>query len=221
MFGIKRAKIIYTSLAVAMALGSPFTFAAEGERTITLQEDVAKAELIRINIPAGDVDITGTTGSSVTAVVTAVCQQENRDSCNQFIKELGWAKKVGDVTELGLAPAGITKYDHVTMKVKIAVPNDKKLEVNLSAGELRITDTSACVIADVNAGELNINLKESQLASAELTAKVGDVKLSTTKGTTQGERSLLVGANLKWDKGTGTCHLKANVLAGEVHLTLK
>lgn len=221
MLSINYQKIICTSLTFASLFGSALAFAAEGERTVTLQEDVAKAELIRIHIPAGDVDITGTTGSNLTAVVTAICQQENRDSCNQFIKELSWAKKVGDVTELGLTPAGITKYDHVTIKVKIAAPNDTKLEVNLSAGELRITDTSACVMADVNAGELNLNLKESQLASAELNAKVGDVKLSTAKGTTEGDRSLLVGANLKWDKGTGACHLKANVLAGEVHLTLK
>jgi len=213
-------KIIRHIFTFAAMCSSTMAFAVDGERTVSLQQDVSKAELIRINVPAGDVEITGTTGSDVTAIVTVVCQQENRDNCNQLIKELGWAKKTGNLTELGLAPAGITHYDHVTIKVKIAVPNDKKLEVNLSAGELRINDTSACLTANVNAGEVNINLKQTQLASAELTAKVGDATLTTAKNTIAGERSLLVGANLKWDKGTGACHLKADVLAGEAHLTL-
>jgi hypothetical protein len=156
--------------------------------------------------------------------VKASCQQEKRDKCLELLKELGWSKKTGNVTEFGLSPSGITRYDHVTIKVKFGVPKDKKLEVNLSAGELRIAETSACLTADVNAGEINIKLKESQLASAELSAKVGDVKLVTAKGDRiEGERSLLVGASLDW-KGAGTnigaCHTKASVLAGEAQLVL-
>jgi hypothetical protein len=156
--------------------------------------------------------------------VKASCQQEKRDKCLELLKELGWSKKTGNITEFGLSPSGITRYDHVTLKVKFGVPKDKKLEVNLTAGELRVEGTSACLTANVNAGEINIKLKESQLASAELRAKVGDAKLVTAKGETiEGERSLLVGASLDW-KGSGTnkgaCHIKASVLAGEAQLIL-
>jgi hypothetical protein len=224
MFSISRNKIVYSALTLAVAFNSAMAFATEGERTITLQEDVAGAELIRLNVPAGDVEITGTTGNNLTAVVTATCQKEKQENCYQVLKDLAWSKKTGSVTELDLAPASITRYDHVTIKVKFGVPKDKKLEVNLSAGELRIAETSACLTADVNAGEINIKLKESQLASAELSAKVGDVKLVTAKGDRiEGERSLLVGASLDW-KGAGTnigaCHTKASVLAGEAQLVL-
>lgn len=221
MFSISRNTIICSTLTLATAFSSALAFATEGERTITLQDDVSKAELIRLNVPAGDVEITGTTGNSLTAVVTAVCQQENQKNCYQVLKELSWSKKTGSITEFGLTPAGITRYDHVTIKVKLGVPKDKKLEVNLSAGELRIEGTSGCLTANVNAGEIKINLKESQLASAELHAKVGDVKLITPKDETiEGDRSLLVGASLEWKKGTGTCRIKASVLAGEAQLVL-
>jgi hypothetical protein len=215
-----RNKIMSSTLLLAMALSS-VAFAADGERTVTLQEDISQAELIKLNVPAGDVEITGTTGNSLTAVVTAVCRPEKQKNCNQLLKDLDWSKKNGSIAEFGLSPSGITRYDDVTVKVKFSVPKDKKLEVNLSAGELRIDGTSACLTAEVNAGELNIKLKDSQLGSAELTAKVGDVKLITAKGDAiEGERSLLVGAHLDWSKGGGSCHTKASVLAGEVQLMI-
>ncbi len=219
MFSISRNTIIGSTFSL-LAVLSAAALATEGERNITWQEDVASAELIRLNVPVGDVEITGTTGTSVTAVVKASCEKEKRENCLQLIKELGWSKKTGNVTEFGLSPSGIMRYDHVSIGVKLSVPKDKKLEVNLSAGELRIAGTSACLTADVNAGEINIKLKEDQLASAQLSAKVGDVKLVTAKGDTiEGERSLLVGASLEW-KGTGACYTKASVLAGEAHLVL-
>jgi hypothetical protein len=166
------------------------------------------------------VEIAGITGNSVTAVVTATCQKGSRENCYQVLKDLAWSKETGNIAEFGLSPASINRYDHVTIKVKFGVPKDKKLEVNLSAGELRIAGTSACLTANVNAGELSIKFKESQLASAELSTKVGDAKLVTAKGETiEGERSLLVGASLDW-KGTGTCHTKASVLAGEAQMIL-
>ncbi|WP_189420366.1 DUF4097 family beta strand repeat-containing protein [Cellvibrio zantedeschiae] len=220
MFSMSRNKIVYSALTLAVAFNSAMAFAAEGERTVTLQEDIAQAELLRLEIPAGDVEIIGTAGTGLTAVVTVVCQKENQENCYKLIKELGWSKKTGTVTELSLSPAGITRYDHITLKVKIGVPKDKKLDVNLSAGELRISDTSACLTAEVNAGELNIRLKENQFASAELSAKVGDAHvISPTGEKIEGDRSLLVGANASW-KGTGSCQTKASVLAGEVQLRL-
>lgn len=220
MFSMSRSKIVYSALTLAMAFNSALTFAKDGERNITLQEDVAGAELIRLNVPAGDVEITGTTGNNLTAVVTATCQKEKQENCYQVLKDLAWSKKTGSVTELDLAPTSITRYDHVTIKVKFGVPKDKKLEVNLSAGELHIDGTSACLTANVNAGELNIKLKENQFATAELSAKVGDAKVVNAKGEAiEGDRSLLVGANLTW-RGTGSCYTKANVLAGEAQLIL-
>lgn len=220
MFSISRNTIMCSTLSLLAVFSSAGALATDGERTITLQENVSGAELIKLNVSAGDVEITGTTGTGVTAVVTATCQKEKRENCIQLLKELGWSKKARNVAEFGLSPSGITRYDNVTIKVKFGVPKDKKLEVNLTAGELRIEGTSACLTANVNAGEVNIKLKESQLASAELSAKVGDVKLVTAKGDRmEGERSLLVGASLDW-KGTGTCHTKASVLAGEAQLIL-
>ena len=224
MFSISRNTIMCSTLSLLAAFSSAGALATDGERTVTLQEDVSGAELIKLNVSAGDVEITGTTGTSVTAVVTATCQKEKRENCYQLLKELGWSKKTGSIAEFDLSPSGITRYDHVTLKVKFGVPKDKKLEVNLSAGELRIAETSACLTANVNAGELSIKLKESQLASAELNAKVGDAKLVTAKGEIiEGERSMLVGASVDWkgaDTNIGACHTKASVLAGEVQIVL-
>lgn len=216
-----RQTIIYTSLTLLSAFSSVAVFATEVERQVTLQEDVARAELIRLNVSAGEVTITGTSGNTVTAEVTATCQEENKAACQKLLKELDWAKKTGSTTELILAPANINRYNHISVKVKLAVPRDKNLEVSLSAGELNIEGTSACVTAEVNAGEINITLPEKQLASASLSTGVGDVNLKTAKGESMsGERSLLVGAKLDW-KGNGICHAKVSVLTGEANLVLQ
>ncbi|RYZ93810.1 MAG: hypothetical protein EOO68_21395 [Moraxellaceae bacterium] len=210
--------ITRSALITVVALTSATTFANDGEKTITLQDDVTKAELVRLNISAGDVEVKGNTGNSITAVVTAVCQQENRDNCVQMLKELGWSKKSGAVTELSLIPATINRYEHVTVKVKLSVPKNKKLEINVSAGELRIDGTSACLTANLNAGQLNLHLQQTDIATAQLSAKVGSVRVTTPKDTIEGDRSLLVGADMTF-KGVGLCHTKASVMAGEVHLT--
>lgn len=214
--------ILCAGLALLGAFCSALAFATEGERHISLQQGLAKAELIRLSVPAGDVEIVGITGNELIAEVTAVCEDEEREACLSLLKELGWAQKIGNTADFLLMPDGASHFNNVKIKVKIGVPQDKPLQVNLSAGELSIADTSACLTAELSAGQIDINLKESQLASAALSAKVGDVKLTTAKdGQVSGARSLLVGAHLEWQQGTGICHTKAKVLAGEVKLALK
>lgn len=214
-------KLFCTSIALLTTLCSIGVVAEEGERNISLQQDVANAELIRLSVPAGEVDIVGIAGTNLVAEVTAICEDEERKTCLNLLKELGWAQKIGNTADFLLMPDGTSHFNNVKVKVKISVPQDKPLQVKLSAGELSITDTSACLTAEVSAGQINIDLKESQLATAELSAKVGDVKLNTAKdGDVSGARSLLVGAHLEW-QGTGSCHTKAKVLAGEAKLALK
>lgn len=216
-----RIKLFCTSIALLTALCSLGVAAKEGERHISLQQDVANAELIRLSVPAGEVDIVGIAGTNLVAEVTAICEDEERKACLNLLKELGWAQKIGSTADFLLMPDGTSHFNNVKVKVKIGVPQDKPLQVKLSAGELSIADTSACLTAEVSAGQINIDLKESQLATAELSAKVGDVKLNTAKdGDVSGARSLLVGGHLEW-QGTGSCHTKAKVLAGEAKLALK
>jgi hypothetical protein len=219
-----KTTLIYT-LALASLYGSTQVFAADGERLLTLQEDVAAAELIRLDIPSGDVEVIGTSGNRLTAQMTATCEDEGREACQKQLEQLDWAKKAGNTFELGLSPAGVTNYNHMNMKIKIGVPRDKSLDVSLSAGALRISDSSACVTASVIAGEIDLRLAANQLTAAALSAKVGDVKLTNPKGDTlSGERSLLVGANLDWknpNSARASCRVNASVLTGEARLTVK
>ena len=87
MFSISRNTIVSSTLSLLVVFSSTGALAGDGERSITLQDDVVGAELIRLNVPAGDLEITGTTGNSVTAVVTATCQKENQDNCYQVLKD--------------------------------------------------------------------------------------------------------------------------------------
>ncbi len=221
MFSSTRTRIICGTLALAAMFTSATCIAQDGEKRITLQENSGKAETIKLIIPAGKMLVSGTTGSTVTAELTASCQpKKDKEKCAKLLKELAWAQKLGPVAEFGLSPSDISEYNDMNIQVKFSVPKDKKLNVSLSAGDLRIEGTSACLDAEVHAGQIQINLKEAQLASAELVSRVGDVHMITSKGRVDGNRSLLVGANLEWNKGAGACHTEASVLAGEVQLKL-
>jgi len=218
------SKLIFRSVALLLIASSAPTFAQENQKKQTFQGDVASADVINLDIPAGKVVIVGVKSNKLEAEVIATCKDkkaEDKEACQALLNELSWSKKLGKTTELLLMPPKITRYEDVTIEVKISVPESKTLNVKLAAGELHISGTSACLTAEVNAGDLSMTLKESQVASAQLNAKVGDVNLTTATGEKiSGERSMLVGAELNWAKGKGTCRTKASLLAGEARLIL-
>jgi len=65
MPGIIDKKLLCRLLVVAIAFSSLAAFAKDGEKQIAIQQDVAKAELIKLSLPAGDVEIIGTTGNTL------------------------------------------------------------------------------------------------------------------------------------------------------------
>lgn len=224
-----RNNIMFAGLTLLAAFCSGVAFAIEGERHITMQQDVGNAKVIRLNLPVGDVAVTGIAGNTITTEVTASCKDvptEKRLKCYELLTKLEWTQKIGSTSTststFALAPTGISHYDHAKVEIKIGVPQDKNLNIDLSVGSLNITGTSGCLTADVNAGEIHITQEEAQLAAAKLSANVGDVELTSAGGEkTVGKRSLLVGANLSWTQGKGDCEIEAGVLAGKVNLVLK
>jgi hypothetical protein len=220
MFNVSRHKTIQTLLLIT-TFGAADSFADDSKRTITLQEDVAKAQVIKLNLPVGKVVISGTTGNTIKAEVTGICKEETPENCTPLFDQLAWAKKLEATAEFSLNPSSVMTYDNVDIQININLPKDKKLEVYQGAGELSLVGTNACLIAELKAGELKIEANERELASANLASTVGDVSLINTKGqVSQGARAKLVGSELAW-KGFGKCQLKANVTAGKVTMKLK
>ena len=215
-------KLTLGSMALLLITATATTIASDQNKQ-TLQLDVSNVQSISLDIPAGKLVVQGVKGSKLQAEVKATCKDKKAEdpaACQALLNALNWSKKVDKNAEIALMPTKITDYEDITIEVKITVPENKSLNVKLAAGELQINGTSACLTAEVNAGNLVINLKEAQLASALLKSKVGDVSLTTTTGEKiSGDRAMLVGADLNW-KGKGSCHLKANLLAGEAQLIL-
>jgi hypothetical protein len=216
-------KFTLGSVILLLLASSLAASASDNQKKLTAQIDVASAQSISLDIPVGKLVVQGVKGNALEAEVTATCKDEkaeDKEACQALLNGLNWSKKVGKNTELALLPVKIVEYEDVTVEVKITLPENKPLNVKLAAGELHINGTSACLNAEVNAGDLSMNLKAAQVASALLKSKVGDVNLTTAAGEKiSGERAMLVGAELAW-KGKGSCHLKANLLAGEARVIL-
>lgn len=211
----------FSLLAFALLCSTSVAMASESEFSKRIELDVSSAQELNVSIPAGKVKLVGTSGNMLVTEAKVRCKSPSVEKCQSFLKEMEWSKKIGAKTNLSLLPTSVTDYDAVNIDIKISVPSNRPLNVELTAGELSIENTSACVNANLKAGQLNLKLSEAQLAAAYLHAQVGDVKVTNVRGDTQkGERSLLVGAKLSFEEGKGSCRANAEVMAGEVHLTL-
>lgn len=193
------------------------------EKKLDVEIDVSTVDAVIVNVPAGELNISETTGQTIEAEAVVTCNKRNDTECrNRIFEEIKWsANEDGGPARLNLTPPEADQYDDISVIVNVGIPQHKTLTVNLDYGDLRLKGTNACLDVNVKAGNLQLDLKEKSLASANLIATIGDVRLTTPAGTIPGKRSKIVGAKLAWNEGIGACHVQAKVRAGNIELNLK
>lgn len=223
MLRISNRKNIGGAVTVIALWCSAAAFGEPPERKTVVELDVSTADVVVVHVPAGQLNISGTTGQTINAEAVISCGKSKNGECNnRSFGKIQWSSKLKENhAQLDLTPSGANQYDDISIVVNVGIPRDKTLTVNLDYGDLRLNGTSACLDANVKAGNLQLSLEEQFLASANLKAAIGDVKLTTTAGTLPGRRSKIVGAKLEWDEGKGTCHLHAKVRAGNIDVNLE
>lgn len=222
MLHSQKRKILGGTVTVMALWCSTLAFGEPSKKT-AVELDVSTADAVIIHVPAGELNISGTTGQTISAEAVISCSKYKEGECsNGIFEEINWSSKLeGSLAQLDLTPSAGKQYDDISVVVNIGVPEDKTLTVNLDYGDLRLKGTNACLDVNVKAGNVELGLPEESLASANLKATIGDVSLTTQAGRISGRRSKIIGAKLEWDEGKGACHLQATVRAGNVELHLK
>ncbi len=222
---INKSKIFGNILLVIILLiiTLPISVAFGGSTGKHAEVDVSAADAITLNIPVGQLRISGMTEPTIQAEAMITCNQHDGIKCNDdTLEDIAWSSSIeGGHAQLSLTPAKADQYDDLSIVVNVSVPEGKTLTVNLDYGDLELQGTNACLDVTVKAGNVKLGLREKSLASVDLKATIGDVSLTTATGTIHGKRSKIVGARLEWDEGVGVCQAHAKVSAGNIALTLK
>ncbi|MBA6338421.1 DUF4097 family beta strand repeat protein [Colwellia sp. BRX8-7] len=186
------------------------------EINLTIIEDI----VIDLNITAGDVVIESSPGDQLRAEMTVECPGINSKCAKRMT---------------GLKFVSLTEGKHLTLKtnkdslfqsynanlsVKLFIPKSKQLNVNMDAGSLKVNNVDSCLNIDMSAGEINIHMSETMIASVDLDSAFGEVSLNVNGLHKNENRSWLVGGEINWDQGRGNCHMKVDLQSGEILVNL-
>lgn len=180
-----------------------------------------KLTIIDLNITAGDVIIESSLGNQLRAEMTVECPDIN-SQCAKKMAGLEFVQfSEGEHLSLATNRDSFVQHYNANLKMKIFVPKSQRLNINMDAGELKVNNVDSCLGVDMSAGEININMNYSMIASVNLDTAFGDASLNVN-GIYQNEnRSWLVGGEVMWDLGIGDCHMKVDLQAGEISVNLR
>ena len=189
-----------------------------GPRVVELSVPATAA--LYVAIPPGEAIIEGTGGDGLKAELEIRCDSAT-GACARRAEQVRWRVDASDATvTVSAAPESLFSYRNADITTRMWVPNDRTLGVTMSAGALEIRRVSGCLDVDMTAGDIAVEVPEASVRSAHLDANFGDASLITAHDAIEGTRRVLVGADVNWEGGQGTCALSVDLNFGDVEAKL-
>ncbi|MGK0409655.1 MAG: hypothetical protein ACJASB_001811 [Shewanella psychromarinicola] len=189
----------------------------EKEIDLNISEDT----IIDLNIFAGEVVIESSPDQQLRAEMTVECPGI-KSKCAKRMSGLEFVS-FGEDKHLTLTTNrdSFMQDYNATLKLRLLIPKSEQLNINLDAGELRVNNIDSCLNIDMAAGDVNINMSYSMIASVKLDTALGEASLNVNGLYQNGNRAWLVGEEVNWNQGIGGCHLKVDLQAGEISVKLE
>jgi hypothetical protein len=216
-------------------------------RTIAESYDAGSARELELNLPFGEVIIEGVDGGPVRVRVEARC--DGHRNCETFVESLRlestrrggslrvslqgpkdkdgwdfdeWGRHDGDDDADRDRRGGRRHRGHdgdLDIDVTVQVPRSLALDLNIGAGEVRISGLRRDLSIDMGAGELVVRMAEKAVRAVRVNLAVGAVQIH--QGGRTREYARLVGGPVRWNGGKGPSEIDVNLGAGEVDVTLE
>jgi hypothetical protein len=185
------------------------------QRTFT----VASPGPVRIDLRYGDLHVEPGSAGEVGAELRIRCREGSR-RCAENIEKID-LEAVPSGRDFELRVVGLPRFSNHGTEIElwVRVPPGGSLDVDVGAGQVRVTDLESDLRVDLGAGEIEVRMPESAVRSVEASARVGDARLSHGGGEVS-ERRHLVGARVDWGDGPGEATVDLQVGAGEVAVRL-
>jgi len=213
--------VVLTSLTIALT-----ACAGEVRRDVVVgsprnvQVAVPAAATLQLTLPPGDSVIEAGDDSELKADMEIRCASAT-DACAKRAAEVQWIVASSDSKlELSFSPDSMFEFRDSETTTHVWVPADRPVTVSMSAGDLQIRRVSGCLDVDLSAGDVSIEVPAASVHTAHLDANVGDASLATPGNSIEGRRRLLVGAEVNWQEGEGSCALSVDLGAGDIEAKL-
>lgn len=204
-----------------------FQVSLEGVRSVELQ------------LPAGDVLVSHTTDSELTAELTIYCP-DLTSRCSQRLENMEFvSRRQGDKLVLDTKKGFGGFLGSRQLKIEVFVPTvdeltvksmagdidvrnivANSLAVDVNAGDLDMSGLQVCPSVNQEAGDIDISLPYELVSSVDLDVGVGDASLTDRGDRHTARRSWLVGAELGWRSGNTGCDVLVDLQAGDARVEL-
>lgn len=170
--------------------------------------------------PSGDIVVEPSDDGQLHAAVAFFCSADS-EACRKNAGKAGIAyTQQGEMSTLTFKPSSAYTTRHADLRFRIRVPVIEQLTIEMDAGALSIDSPTGCLNVSAGAGEVSIRAPAKSVGSVSLDANIGDSSLRTPGGDVYDERKLLVGSEVQWEQGTGSCELRGKLQAGSLEVEL-
>jgi len=176
--------------------------------------------IIDLNVFAGDVHVESSPDEQLRAEMTVECPSRN-DECAERMAGLDFVSlNEGKHLTLSTNRDSFLQHFNAALRVKFYIPKSKQLNVKMDAGELSVNNIDSCLNVEMSAGEINIKMPNSMIASVELDTLVGEASLNVNGRHQKESRAWLVGEEVNWNQGIGSCQIKVDLQAGGISVDI-
>jgi hypothetical protein len=201
--------------ALALVLAVP----ASASQTLRASKDfvVGDASEVRVDFPAGSLEIGTSPDSRLHATMTARCKFGH--DCSRRAENLRLVSETHGRT-LVVKLEGLAKFNNKGLEVtlRLAVPRELELDVEMGAGELDVRGAENDVTVDVGAGDVEIRIPQQAVRSVHVDVGVGDATFRAPHGRVRGGG--WISKHLAWDDGAGDARVRVHLGVGDASVML-
>lgn len=174
-----------------------------------------------IELPSGDVRIEPSEDGQLHAAVRFFCEAESARCAEGAAVARIEHQRDGARSMLRFEPESAYSTTHASLEVAISVPTVARLDIRMKAGRLEVDSPTGCLTVRAGAGQVLVVAPAASVATATLGTDLGDATLRVPRGNVRSSRPLLVGADVRWDDGPGSCDFRVELGTGEIKAQLE
>jgi hypothetical protein len=213
--------VAYALLAICLLSGALPASGATSEpiRTVDQSIPIEGVSSLHAILRIGDLSVVGSEGTNAAAQIKIHCDSGDKDRCADAAAKIGLAW-VRDDQVLRLRVTGSSRLSsrHISIETRLEVPANLPLEIDVGAGDVHLSKTTADVEIDIGAGDATAQLAKSAIRVVRLDVNAGEAQLTTDGATVEG--SGLVHKALNWTHGGGKAILEIDIGSGDARVRL-
>jgi len=214
-----RRVIAVAALAAILAAASSAT--ADEVRSFSRSFDGAVLDQPLLDFPIGELEIEGTRSEKLMVEVTIECsRRRSLDACIDRAEDIELGSRESDGS-IDLWVEGYSKWRSrgMHLEMRVLVPAMMDVDVEMSIGELDITEMLGSVTVDMSIGEVTLEGSEEIVGRVSLDTGIGESSLSTHRG--RNSSAGVFTREIAWTEGNGDANIKIELGIGEISVRLR